>query len=104
MDRAETTAWLAAQVALEDASLCGELRHTTRQACEFAGCLEAVLGRFAVLEARFERLVRRVEARTGHKVADELFAQLTERLGVAQVRPALDRLQRAHPDQAPVQS
>ncbi len=92
------TARLAAQIALEDPDLCSDLRRTAKQAIELAKRLEGVLGRFAVLEARFEHTIRKVETTTGQVVEEELFAQLTERLGVAQVRPALEMLQEAHPD------
>jgi hypothetical protein len=93
-------AWLAAQIAVEDGELAGALRRTSREAVELAGRLEGVLGRLAVLEARFERTVRKVEARNGQEVGEEVFAQLIERFGVAAVRPALERLEQAHPDQA----
>jgi len=90
---------LAAQVAAIDATLCEELRQTSRQIVELAGALEAVLGRFAGLEARFASVMRQVEADTGQTMDDELYELLIERLETATVRVALERLARAHPDE-----
>ena len=92
------TAWLAAQIVLDTPSLLNAMRRSARQVCRHAGLLTAELGNFRSLEPDLERAVRRVEARTGVPVSDALFERLTERLGVDQVRPALERLSRAHPD------
>ncbi len=91
---------LAAQIALIDATLCEELRRTGRQIVELAAALEAVLGRFTDREVRFAAVMRQVEADTGQAVDDELYELLIERLEITAVRVALERLARAHPDEA----
>jgi hypothetical protein len=78
--------------------LLNAVRRSARQVCRHAGLLTAELGNFRLLEPDLERAVRRVEARTGVPIDDALFEQLTVRLGVDQVRPALERLAQAHPD------
>jgi len=90
---------LAAQVAVLDATLCEQLRQTGRQIVELTGELEAVLGRFTDLEARFAAALRQVEADTGQTVDDEHYERLIERLEITAVRVALERLARAHPDE-----
>jgi hypothetical protein len=93
------TARLAAKVALIDPELGKELRQVTGRIARLAGSLERELHRFRPLEARLEEVVRQIEDHPAEgAVDDELFERLADRFGVLRVRPALQRLENAHPD------
>ena len=95
---ATETAWLAAEIALDQPSLLNSLRHTSARVCRYGGLLEAELGHFRQLEPYLDRAVRHVEARTGQPISDELHARLCDSLGVSEVRIVLERIKDAHPD------
>lgn len=93
------TARLAAKVALIDPELGKELRQVSGRIVRFARMLEGELHRLPPLEERLEQVVRHVEDSPGEEaVDDELFERLAERFGLLRVRPALQRLEAAHPD------
>lgn len=89
---------LVAEIAVIDAELGDELRRTIRRIVVLVRLLEPVLRRFAELELRLERTIAQVEEVTGQEVSDELRDRVAGRLGILRVRPALERLGRAHPD------
>jgi hypothetical protein len=90
---------LAAKIALIDPGLGKELRQVSRRIARLARMLEDELHRLRPLEARLEQVVRQVEdSSEDEQVDDELFERLAERFGVFRVRPALQRLETAHPD------
>jgi hypothetical protein len=61
--------------------------------------LEAELKHFRPLEGYMVDAVRLTEARTGRPVSDELYERLCDRFGVTDVRLALERVTRVHPDE-----
>jgi hypothetical protein len=92
------TARLAAQIAADQPNLPRRLRSASTRVCRLAGLLETALNSYRPLEEYLESAVKHVEARTGQPVDDALYEHLTHRFGVADVRLALERLTRAHPD------
>lgn len=98
MDPTEQTAWLAAQLAIDNPSLPGAVRRASEQVCRYADLLASALQHFRPLEAYLDSGLRVVEARTGADVDDELHQRLCDRLGVTEVRLALQRVADAHPD------
>jgi hypothetical protein len=70
----------------------------SRAAVALVGLLEAELGRFRNMENRIYRAVGQLEVTTSVTVDDELLTKLARRLRTLNVRPALQRLERAHPD------
>ncbi len=97
---AETTetARLAAQIAAHQPTLPNALRASSARICNYAGLLEAELNHFRPLEGYLEGAVKHTERRTGHPIGDELYERLCDHLGVTEVRLALERVARAHPD------
>jgi hypothetical protein len=93
------TARLAAQVALIDPELGRQLREVTGRIARLARMLEGELHRLRPLEVRLEQVARQVDDSSDEEsVDDELFERLAERFGLLRVRPALQRLETAHPD------
>jgi hypothetical protein len=92
------TAHLAAQVAAIDPQLERRLRRVSGRIASLATALESELCRFRPLEQRFEQVAGQVEEVSAHDSDGELLECLAEQFGVLQVRPALQRLQDAHPD------
>jgi hypothetical protein len=92
------TARLAAQVASIDPELGKQLRQVSGRIARLARGLEGELHRLRPLEARLEQVVQHVEETSDEEVNDELLERLAERFGLARVRPALQRLEHAHPD------
>ncbi len=92
------TARLAAKVASIDPELGKQLRQVSARVARQARVLEDELHRLRPLEARLEQVVRQVEDTSDEEVDDELFERLAERFGLLRVRPALQRLEQAHPD------
>ncbi len=90
---------LLADIAMIDAELGRELRHTTRRIVAVVRLLEILLVRFGELERRLERIIREVEETTGQKVDDELYACLAGRVGILRVRSGLERVRRPDPDE-----
>jgi hypothetical protein len=93
-----SVAALVAEIAVIDSELGDELRLTSRRIVALVRLLEPVLKHFAQLELRLERTLAQVEEVTGQEVSDELRNRLAGQLGILRVRPALERLDRAHPD------
>jgi hypothetical protein len=92
------TAQLAAQVAAIDPRLERQLRRVSGRIAALAMALDAELRRYRPLEQRFEQVAAQVEDDSAEDTDGELFECLAERFGVLRVRPALQRLQDAHPD------
>jgi hypothetical protein len=92
------TARLAAEIAVDQPTLLSSLRRSSERTCRYAGLLEAELLHFRDLEPYLENAVKLVVKRTGRPVDDELFERLCNRLGVSEVRIALQRVADAHPD------
>jgi hypothetical protein len=90
---------IAKLVASADAELVAELPTTTALIEVEVAALIMNLRRFAALEARLERVVKRVEEQLGHQVDEAEWFALVEGLGVSLVRPLLERLAQAHPDE-----
>ena len=89
---------LAAQIAADQPTLPNAVCASSARICKYAGLLEAELKHFRPLEGYLERAVKHIERRTGHPVGDELYGRLCDHLGVTEVRLALERVMRAHPD------
>ena len=89
---------LAARVAAVDPQLERQLRRASGRIIALATALERELRRFRPLEQRFEQVAGQVEDISAEDADEELFECLAERFGVLRVRPALQRLQDAHPD------
>jgi DNA-binding transcriptional LysR family regulator len=89
---------MVAEIAVIDAELGDELRRATRRIITLVRLLEPVLRHFAQLELRLERIIAQIEDASGQEVSDELRDRVAGRLGILRVRPALERLGRAHPD------
>jgi len=90
---------VAAQIDSIDPELANQLRQVSGRIVRLARMLEGELHRLPPLEMRLEQVVRQFEDNSaGVAVDDELFEQLAERFGLLQVRPALQRLERVHPD------
>ncbi len=92
------TAQLAAEIALEEPSLLPALRRNSERICRYAGLLEPELKHFRELEPYLAGAVKHVEKRSGTEVSDDLFNRLADRLGVSEVRIALQRVADVHPD------
>ncbi len=90
---------IAKLVASADAELVAELPTTTALIEVEAAALIMSLRRFAALEARLERVAKRVEDQIGHQVDEDEWFALVEQMGVSLVRPLLERLAQAHPDE-----
>lgn len=96
---ATETAWLAAQIAVDQPTLPRVLRSSSARICKYAGLLEAELKHFRPLEGYMVDAVKYTERRTGHPVSDELYNRLCDRFGITEVRLALERVAQAHPDE-----
>jgi len=97
---ADQASELLARLTIIDPSLVDDSRRVSRSVVALAGLLELELDRFRDVENRIDRAVGQVEATGSVTVDDELLTKLARRLGVLGVRPALERLERAHPDEA----
>jgi hypothetical protein len=95
----DDTARLAAQISAQQPSLLQVVRSTSTRVCGYADLLEAELKHFRPLEGYLADAVRHVERRTGRPVSDDLYNRLCDRLGITDVRLALERVARAHPDE-----
>jgi hypothetical protein len=83
---------------LVDLGLWQELAAAVEQVEAQVVGLEAMLGRFAGLEARLERATDRAARLAGRQASDEELAWVWDLFGTTAVRPLLERLERAHPD------
>ncbi|SRR6266545_1536614 len=91
------TAQLAARITVDQPSLLGALRRSSERVCQYAGLLEAALIDFRPLEGYLVGAIKHVEV-IGDNVRDDLYNRLADRLGVSEVRIALQRVADAHPD------
>jgi hypothetical protein len=94
----DETNWLAEQITADQPSLLRVVHATSTRVCGYADLLEAELKHFHPLEGYLVDAVRHVERRTGRAVSDELHNRLCDRVGVSEVRIALERVEQAHPD------
>ena len=94
----DDTARLAAQITAQQPSLLQIVRSTSTRVCGHADLLEAELKHFRPLEGCVVDAIKQVERRTGRSVSDELYNSLCDRFGISEVRLALERVERAHPD------
>jgi hypothetical protein len=97
---ADAAAALLEQLTAIDPSIIDDARRVSRSVVALAGLLETELGRFQGVEDRIDRAVGQLEATGAVEIGDELLTKLARRLGVLGVRPALERVERAHPDEA----
>jgi len=79
-------------------SLLGALRRSSERVRQYAGLLEAALIDFRPLEGYLVGAIKHVERCSGDNVPDDLYNRLADRLGVSEVRIALQRVADAHPD------
>ncbi len=98
-----TTARLAAEIADQQPSLPPILRSTCTRVCQYAGLLETELQRFRPLEGCMASAIKVIERSTGRPVSDDRYNRLCDHFGITDVRLALERVARAHPD-APEES
>lgn len=89
---------LLARLTSIDPSLVRDSRRVSRSVVALAGLLEVELSRFRNVENRIDGAVGQLEATTGVGLDDGQLTRLARRLGVLNVRPALQRIERAHPD------
>ncbi|HZD67620.1 MAG TPA: hypothetical protein VFA45_01465 [Actinomycetes bacterium] len=94
----EEAARLTAQITANQPTLMNALRTSSARICKYAGLLEAELKHFRPLEGYLVDAVTHTERRSRQPISDELYNRLAERLGVSEVRIALQRVADAHPD------